>query len=948
MAETVALTDGGHVEWWVEEDTANPRNSVIHVQKFDSAGNAVAGEYTTTLDPNYAHAVLALDNGGYVVGVTQPTMDGMTLRGAVFQADGGVASNLFGGSSWHMAASPDGGFVVGSVSTVHHGFTVPDARITLYDSAGSVVTSAVVSSGDGPAPTVDADGVYHVTWNDRGGNAHELLIDPDNPPSLAPPPAPTGIAWVDDVGPRTGALTAGGGTDDGDPIFRIPVTETGWVAVEVAYAPGFASNAPTNPSRYVEITDADVARGYVEVDYPSTGPYSDNNYKVAVRFEDDDGLVSGEYWIPIRVDTHAEGAPTFTKAVDDAGAQQGEVTSGGATDDTSPAIQISLSGIGAQPFDKLLIFDNGRQVDIIHLDAQNMQGGTFTWKPVLAEGDHAFTARISDFAGNIGAVSTTFNLKVGADPEPPPSGGQVINSSGPGSTLTGGDGDDTLNASQGPDQLTGGAGADVFRWSGEPWAPATVTDFHVGEDRLDFGAVFQQFGYAGSDPVGDRWITLQSDGSGGTQILFDHDGGGPNPQWPNYVIHLEGVSANGLSWAQLTGGAEPPPPPASTIQFDTGGVELREKDDAYTAFNFLVLRSGDTSGSATVNWSVGGYGQHSAQPADFQAGAFPSGTLTFAAGESSKTLTVYVQPDDVAEVDEQFTVTLFGASGAGLGAKVQAVGTIADDDASTPSEEGEVIISQRYGDTLVGGSGADTILAGRGPDQVTGGDGADEFIYRQTPWSAGHLTDFHVGEDRLDLSELLSDNGYSGSDPVADGWVSFVDAGGSTQVFVDTNGPASGGDWPFLITTLDGVSVSTWAQLSGGGGEPPPPPPPPEEDDGQVLTSDQYGDVLAGGSGDDTLNAGQGPDQLTGAGGADRFVFGALPWNAGHVTDFTPGADKLDLSGLGAGQVELRSDGGNTQVYFDPDDPNAGQWPYLITTLDGVSPSQLSAGDWIV
>ena len=116
-----------------------------------------------------------------------------------------------------------------------------------------------------------------------------------------------------------------------------------------------------------------------------------------------------------------------------------------------------------------------------------------------------------------------------------------------------------------------------------------------------------------------------------------------------------------------------------------------------------------------------------------------------------------------------------------------------------------------------------------------------------------------------------------------------------------------------------------------------------------MLTSDQYGDTLTGGGGNDTLNAGQGPDQLTGAGGADRFVFGALPWNAGHITDFTPGVDKLDLSAIAdaASQVEFRSDGaGATQVYVDVDGPG-GDWPFLITTLDGVAPSRIGASDWV-
>ena len=156
----------------------------------------------------------------------------------------------------------------------------------------------------------------------------------------------------------------------------------------------------------------------------------------------------------------------------------------------------------------------------------------------------------------------------------------------------------------------------------------------------------------------------------------------------------------------------------------------------------------------------------------------------------------------------------------------------------------------------------------------------------------------------------------------------------------------------------------SWAQLSTVTAPPPPPPPPPPPSGGgtagTVLTSSQYGDTLTGGSGNDTLNAGQGPDVLTGAGGADQFVFAKPPWNAGHVTDFTPGVDLLNLRPLFAGTsyagsnpladhwLEFRPDGsGNTQVYVDMDGPSGSQWPTLVTTLDHVLPAQLLASDWV-
>lgn len=108
-----------------------------------------------------------------------------------------------------------------------------------------------------------------------------------------------------------------------------------------------------------------------------------------------------------------------------------------------------------------------------------------------------------------------------------------------------------------------------------------------------------------------------------------------------------------------------------------------EGNSGSTSFTFTVTRSGDTSGTTTVDWSVSGSGANAASATDFSGAVLPSGTVTFAAGEVSKVITVGVAGDTAIEADEGFTVTLSAASTPTqilLGGV--ATGTILNDDAA--------------------------------------------------------------------------------------------------------------------------------------------------------------------------------------------------------------------------------------------------------------------------
>jgi hypothetical protein len=104
-----------------------------------------------------------------------------------------------------------------------------------------------------------------------------------------------------------------------------------------------------------------------------------------------------------------------------------------------------------------------------------------------------------------------------------------------------------------------------------------------------------------------------------------------------------------------------------------------------TPFTFTVTRSGDLTIASSVAWAVTGSGANPANATDFAGSVLPSGTVSFAAGESSKTITVNVAADSAVEANEGFSVTLSSPTGVVIGTPASASGSIRNDDVPTIS-----------------------------------------------------------------------------------------------------------------------------------------------------------------------------------------------------------------------------------------------------------------------
>lgn len=106
-------------------------------------------------------------------------------------------------------------------------------------------------------------------------------------------------------------------------------------------------------------------------------------------------------------------------------------------------------------------------------------------------------------------------------------------------------------------------------------------------------------------------------------------------------------------------------------------VSITEGNSGTQTLTFTVTLSGISSQSVTVNYvTANGTTSPATAGSDYVA---TSGTLTFAAGQTSKTITVTVSGDTAIETNETFFVNLSSASGAVI-TDSQGIGTIANND----------------------------------------------------------------------------------------------------------------------------------------------------------------------------------------------------------------------------------------------------------------------------
>ena len=143
---------------------------------------------------------------------------------------------------------------------------------------------------------------------------------------------------------------------------------------------------------------------------------------------------------------------------------------------------------------------------------------------------------------------------------------------------------------------------------------------------------------------------------------------------------------------------EPTPTP-TPIELWVNNVAKAEGNSGQTAFTFKVMLGPPSTSTVKVQYST--QNVTAAKGSDYVA---KGGVLTFAPGETTKTVTVLVNGDTKVEGDERFFLNLFDASGASI-----VVGTgegkILNDDAPTPTPRPGVSIAVNDESELEGNAG---------------------------------------------------------------------------------------------------------------------------------------------------------------------------------------------------------------------------------------------------
>ncbi len=239
--------------------------------------------------------------------------------------------------------------------------------------------------------------------------------------------------------------------------------------------------------------------------------------------------------------------------------------------------------------------------------------------------------------------------------------------------------------------------------------------------------------------------------------------------------------------------------PTITLGLNYSGIS----EDSPSNFTYTFTRTGATTNSLTVNYSIAG----TALSTDY-TGATPgtSKTITFAAGSATATLTLDPTADTTLEPNETVILQLVSGTGYTVGTTAAQTATIINDD-NTRNQQGtngnSILLGKNYSDYLTGGTGndilngagnSDYLTGAAGNDTLTGGSGGDTFFFANANLGIDTITDFTPNEDTIFISASGFGSGLIAGNPLTQ--TQFILGSSATSasqrfIYNSTNGALS-------------------------------------------------------------------------------------------------------------------------------------------------------------
>jgi Ca2+-binding RTX toxin-like protein len=375
-----------------------------------------------------------------------------------------------------------------------------------------------------------------------------------------------------------------------------------------------------------------------------------------------------------------------------------------------------------------------------------------------------------------------------------------------------------------------GVGTSSVNWTVEGTGsnPASGGDFTGLSGRVDFAA-------------GQVTQTITVQVIGDTDIEANE----------GFTVTLSGANNGRITTGTASGAInnDDAAPGTPSLSIAAADAVKNEGNSGTTDYTFTVTRT-NAVGESTVDWLVQGTGTNPAAANDFVA---ITGRVTFAAGDTSETITIRVNADTVIETDEVFSVILTNPQNATI-SNATAGGTIRNDDVRPNQKPLDITLSNYSARELIDNNTVVGTFAANDPDSVR--------------WTYTLLGDGAGGRFKVDSSgRLLVDNSFKLDFEQATSHlvsVRVTDDAGNT---FDKTLTISVTDWSPEFT----IGSAADDVFLGGAGN--------DTISGNAGNDKVYGglgkDILRGDAGDDKLWGGNGNDTLWGGVGKDVFVFDA-------------------------------------------------------------------------